>query len=126
MLYCCMSWAEKIRGAVSQVKDSGASAAIHRWLAREMADYGEVLDFTINSRQKSAELHVLLKGEKERLTVWIDQYEIISSPHQDLITVRQARASREWVEAVLRKFVMNKGRPIPPQYSQMAKIVLNG
>jgi hypothetical protein len=121
-----MGWTAKIMGAVTQVKDTGASAAIHRWLARELTDYGEVLDFSINSREKCAELHVLLKGEKEKLTVWVDQYEISSSGDQDLIIIRKARASREWVDAVLRKFVMHKARRIPREYSQMAKLLLNG
>ncbi|HVK59394.1 MAG TPA: hypothetical protein VM735_11485, partial [Candidatus Kapabacteria bacterium] len=57
-----MSWANLVKGAINSVKDSGASTAIQSWLAREMADYGEVLDFKIDSQRRTAELHVLLKG----------------------------------------------------------------
>jgi hypothetical protein len=121
-----MSWANLVKGAINQVKDSGASTAIQRWLAREMADYGEVLDFNINSAQRSAELHVLLKGERDKLTVSIEDYEITSAAGQDYIVVKRAQASREWVNAVLRNFVINKKHKIPDQYSSMAKMVLNG
>ena len=79
-------------GAIGSVKDSGASAAIQRWLAREVADYGEVLDFKINSRTRSAELHVMLKGEREKLTIQIDAYELISED-KDYIVVERARAA---------------------------------
>ena len=121
-----MSWANLVKGAINQVKDSGASTAIQSWLAREMADYGEVLDFKIDSRARTAELHVMLKGEAERLTVNIEGYEITSEGGQDYVVVKGARASREWVNAVVRNFLINKKHKIPAQYSSMAKMVLNG
>ena len=121
-----MSWVEKIRGAITQVKDTGASAAIERWLSKELADYGELLDFKLSSRDKTVELHVLLKGEKEELTVHIEEYELVSSGEDDYVIIRRAKASREWVDAVLRKFLINKRHKIPKQYSSMVKLVLNG
>lgn len=121
-----MSWTNLVKGAISQVKDSGASTAIQSWLARELADYGEVLDFRISSADRNAELHVLLKGEKEPLTVTIEKYEISSAGSEDFIIVKGAHASREWVNAVLRKFLIDKKHKIPAQYSSMAKLVLNG
>jgi hypothetical protein len=121
-----MSWAEKFKGAVNQVKDSGAAAAIRAWLSREVADYGEVLDFKMNSRERSAELHILLKGESLPLTVWIDEYEVTQSAGEDYIRVLRARASREWLNAVLKNFVIGQRHAIPKQYSGMVKLVLNG
>ena len=121
-----MSWTNLVKGAINQVKDSGASTAIQKWLARELADYGEVLDFRIDSVARSAELHVLLKGEKEPLTVTIEQYELSSEGQEDYIIVKRARASRAWVEAVLRKFLIDRKHKIPAQYSSMAKMVLKG
>jgi hypothetical protein len=120
-----MSWSDKLKGAIGAVKDTGASAAIQRWLAREMADYGEVLDFNFSSRNRSVEMHLLLKGEQEKLTVYVDDYELVQRGGEDFILVKSARASREWVNAVLRNFVLNKPHRIPAQYSSMAKMVLN-
>ena len=120
-----MGLGDLVMGTIGSVKDSGTSAAIQRWLSREMADYGEVLDFKINWRSRSAELHVLLKGEREKLTVHIDEYEIIAT-ETDYIVVKRARASREWVNAVLRNLVIGKRHQIPSQYSGMVKLVLNG
>ena len=120
-----MGLGDLVMGAVGSLKDSGASAAIKSWLAKELADYGEVIDFKINSRDRSAELHVLLKGEREKLAVHIDEYEIINVD-KDYIVVKRARASREWVNAVLRNFVLGQRHPIPAQYSGMVKLVLKG
>lgn len=121
-----MSWANLVKGAINQVKDSGASTAIRSWLVREIADYGEVLDFSINSAQRSAELHVMLKGERERLTVTVEDYAIVTEGSDDFIIVRRAHASREWVNAVMQKFLINKKHKIPAQYSGMVKMVLKG
>jgi hypothetical protein len=120
-----MGWGDLVMGAIGSVKDSGASVAIKSWLARELADYGEVQEFKMNSRDRAAELHILLKGEREKLTVNIDEYEVISAD-KDYIIVKRARASREWVNAVLRKFVIGQRHAIPAQYSGMVKLVLNG
>src|SRR6185369_5960898 len=111
-----MGLGDLVMGAIGSVKDSGAAAAIQRWLSRELADYGEVLDFKINSRERSAELHVLLKGEREKMAVHIDEYEVVSTD-KDYIVVKRAHASREWVNAVLRNLVIGKRHQIPPQYS---------
>src|SRR5215831_8533400 len=109
-----MGLGDLVKGAIGSVKDSGASVALQRWLAREMADYGEVLDFKVNSRARSAELHVRLKGEHEKLTVHVDEYELVAGD-KDYIVVKRARASREWVNAVLRNFVIGKRHEIPSQ-----------
>lgn len=119
-----MSWADKLKGAIGAVKDSGASTAIKSWLAREMADYGEVLDFDFSSRDRSVQMHVLLKGEREPLTVQVSDYEVARRADGDFIVVKSARASREWVNAVLRNFVIGKPHRIPEQYSAVARMVL--
>lgn len=120
-----MGLGDLVRGAIGSVKDSGASAAIQRWLARELADYGEVIEFSIDSRERSAELHILLKGEHQKLAIHIEHYELVSAG-RDYIVVRRARASREWVNAVLRNLVIDKRHAIPEQYSGMVKLVLKG
>jgi len=119
-----MSWANLVKGAISSVKDSGASTAIQNWLAREMADYGEVLDFKIDTTARKGELHVHLKGEREKLTVHLDGWNIVSEGGTDYIVVQRAHASREWVNAVMRNFLIGKKHKIPAQYSSMAKMVL--
>lgn len=121
-----MSWSDKLKGAIGAVKDTGASAAIQRWLSREISDYGELRDFNFSSRNRSVELHVLLKGEHEKLTVYVSDYEMVRQGNEDFVVIKSARASREWVNAVLRNFVINKPHRIPEQYAGMARMVLNG
>ena len=63
VLFGIMGWGDFVKGAIGSVKDSGASVAIKSWLGRELADYGEVIEFKMNSRERMAELQILLKGE---------------------------------------------------------------
>jgi hypothetical protein len=121
-----MSWANLVKGAISSVKDTGASTAIQSWLTREMADYGEVLDFKIDTAAQKAELHVHLKGERDRLTVHLNGWNIVTESGGDYVVVKNAQASREWVNAVMRNFLIGKKHKIPAQYSSMAKMVLGG
>jgi hypothetical protein len=121
-----MGLGDMLKGAVSQVKDSGAAAAIRAWLSREMADYGEVLDFKLDSRARSAHLHVLLKGERDPLAVTIEGYEFGGAGGQEYVIVQRAHASRPWVNAVLKNFVLGRRHSIPSQYSGVAKMVLAG
>ena len=121
-----MSWANLVKGAIHSVKDSGASTAIQSWLAREMADYGEVLDFKLDTSAQKGELHVHLKGERDPLTVHVTGWRIVSEAGTDYVVIKQAHASREWVNAVMRNFLIGKKHKIPSQYSSMAKMVLGG
>ena len=121
-----MSWTNLVKGAINQVKDSGAASAIQSWLTREMADYGEVLDFKLDTQAQKGELHVHLKGERDRLTVHLDGWRMVSEGGNDYIVVKHAHASREWVNAVMRNYLIGKKHKIPAQYSSMAKMVLGG
>ena len=121
-----MSWANLVKGAINSVKDSGASTAIQGWLSKEMADYGEVLDFKLDTSAQKGELHVHLKGERDPLTVHVNGWHIVSEAGTDYVVIKQAHASREWVNAVMRNFLIGKKHKIPSQYSSMAKMVLGG
>lgn len=121
-----MSWGEMFKGVVNSVKDSGASVAIERWLARELADYGELKRFQLLSRERRVAFEVLLKGETNPIAVNIDEYQVITEGQDDFIVVKRGRASRPWVDAVIRNFLIDKKHKIPAQYKSMARMVLNG
>jgi len=119
-----MSWMEKLKDAASQAKDAGAALGIRHWLERELAEFGQVEAFSLDSRAKTAELRLRLRGENESLTVTVEDYSLQSGSHGDYVVVRRARASRAWVEAVLGKFILDKPLQIPEKYSAVARGIL--
>lgn len=121
-----MSLVNKLRGVISHAKDAGASVAIEHLLAKRLEPYGELKNLRLNSRDKTIEVEVLLKGEAETLVVKVLEYELQSEPDQDYLVVKRAIASREWVTALLQDFVAGKRHPLPQQHSKMVRLVLNG
>ena len=121
-----MSLVSKLRSVVSHAKDAGASAAIEHLLAKRLEPYGELKSLRLNSREKTIEIEVLLKGESEPLAVKVLQYELQITPEQDFLVVKRAIASREWVTALLQDFVVGRPQPLPHQHSKMVRLVLNG
>jgi hypothetical protein len=111
---------------MTQAKDAGASMAIERWLARQLEDYGELKMLKINSTDKTVHVEVLLKGEYQPLSVEIQEYEFSSEGGRDYIAVKRATASRDWVNAVIRNFLIGRKHPLPEQHSAMIRVVLNG
>ncbi len=82
-----------------------------------------MLNFYIDSRQKTIQFEVLLKGETESLSVIVQEYEIISEETQTFIVVRKAVASREWINTLLHQFVIGQRFLLPDKYASLVKMV---
>lgn len=100
--------------------------AIEHLLAKRLEPYGELKNLRLNSRDKTIEIEVLLKGEAEPLAVKVIEYELQTGPEQDYLIVKRAIASREWVTVLLQDFVVGRRQPLPHQHSKMVRLVLNG
>ncbi len=82
-----------------------------------------MLNFYIDSRQKTAQVEVLLKGEKEPITLIVQEYELSTEDSGTYLTIRKATASREWLAVLLDKFVCGRRFPIPEKYASVARMV---
>ena len=119
-----MGLGDFVKGAISSVKDAGSGMAVEKWLEREIAPYGQLLGFKLNSTDKSILLNVHLKGETHNVEIHIQKYEVVSQGGKDYIVVRQATASREWLRSAAQNFLIGRKLEIPAQYAGMAKMVL--
>lgn len=119
-----MGLGDFVKGAISSVKDAGSGVAVEKWLERELAPYGQLLGFQLNSREKSIRLNVHLKGEVHNVEIDIQRYEVVQQGGRDYIIVRQASASREWLRAAAQNFLVGRMIEIPAQYAGLAKMVL--
>jgi hypothetical protein len=119
-----MSWGKRIANVLNQAKDAGASMAIEKWLARELAEYGELTALDINSREKKLELTILLKGETDPVQLHVDRYELVDHQGRASLRVQEVRASRPWLQSLFRNFLVGAAIPIPAQYAKYAPLVL--
>jgi hypothetical protein len=104
-------------------KDSSTSFILERVLQSAFAKYGRMLNFYIDSRQRTAQVEVLLKGEKEALTIIVQDYELVTDEAGSHMLVKKATASREWVQVLINEFLIGKKFPIPAKYASMVKLV---
>ena len=113
---------------MKKVKDSFVSSIIRRVLSTKIEDYGEIVSFSIDSNDKNIIAEVMLKGEKDTLTIKISQYSILDLGNEKYFTFGDLHTSREWltilIQEYLARFSPDRRIEIPDDYVPLAKLVL--
>jgi hypothetical protein len=104
-------------------KDSSASFVLERALQKTFRRYGRMLKFNLDSGQKSIQVEVLLQGEKEPITLIVQEYELIREASGTYLVVKKAAASREWLSVVLEEFVRGKRFAVPEKYASLTRLI---
>jgi len=92
-------------------------------------EYGEMINLKIDSKTKNIELDMLLNGEKESITIKIENYEIIKDGEKHFITCNNVKASREWLKAIIDNIIFTNVFPekrieIDSKYANLLKILI--
>lgn len=74
-------------------------------LDKIISDYGEITRVGINPKKHNIQLDVLLKGEKENISISLDNYEIIHENDSYFIKFENYSASREWVQVLMQHLI---------------------
>lgn len=93
------------------MKNSTIAVLAKKYINGQIKEYGEMVNLKIDSKNKNIELGVLLKGEKENITLRIKKYEIVSSDGSYSIKFKNVSASREWIEVLIKKVVIPSFAP---------------
>jgi len=106
-------------GTLADSKDRLISERIKQELNAQLARYGEVLDVKLNTRERSVQLSIKLKGEPDPITVNIGKYELIKEGDQLWLSIdsQSIEASREWLTLVLQDQAGRQRLPIPQKYA---------
>ena len=106
-------------GSLAESKDRLISERIKQELNTRLARYGEVLDVKLNTRERSVQLSIKLKGEADPITVHIGKYELIKEETQLWLSVdsQSIQASREWVTLLLQDQAGRQRLPVPQKYA---------
>ncbi len=89
------------------------SASTKYAINQRIGEYAEVIDFKIDNKNKKIMASVLLKGESHPIEVTIDGYEIIKDDSSASLLIKDASSDKEWLNAVLKSFVIGKSWNIP-------------
>ncbi|MBW1727926.1 MAG: hypothetical protein JRF31_10600 [Deltaproteobacteria bacterium] len=66
-------------------------------------DYGKLVEFVVNSKDKTIFLKVLLKGEKEALKINFLNYSIVTECQNTYFQFDSIKTSREWINVFCNK-----------------------
>ena len=78
-----------------------------------MKECGKVINLMIDNTNKKVDVSILLKGENTPIEVRIDGYEIIKNGSSASVLIKEASSDKEWVNAVLKNFVVGKSFDVP-------------
>jgi hypothetical protein len=106
-------------GSLADSKDRLISERIKQELNTHLARYGEVLDLKLNTRERSVQLSIKLKGEPDPTTVNIGKYELIKEDTKLWLTFdsQSIEASREWLTLLLQDQAGRQRLPVPQKYA---------
>lgn len=113
---------------ITDLLDSGkqvaAESAVRRYLAGKIASYGELQEFTLDLKQKTMEIQVLLEGESSSITLRVDGYQMLKKGDDTYLIIKKLDASRKWLLLLLNDLVVEKTIPVPNEYATLLKMVL--
>lgn len=118
-----MSARAKFKSWIQAGKDSSVAFVLEKLLQKRFERYGTMIEIKIESRQSTASVTLLLRGEREPVTINIERYELGENASGNYFTVRQATASREWLTLLLQDFLLNKEFPIPEKYAGYLRMI---
>ena len=106
-------------GTLADSKDRLISERIKHELNTHLARYGEVQDVKLNTRERSVQLSIKLKGEPDPISVNIGKYALIKEDTQLWVTLesQSIEASREWLTLLLQDQAGRQRLPIPQKYA---------
>ena len=92
--------------------ESVGLAALNR---SALQPYGRVTALKLNSQEKSLELTLELKGEREPLSLRLQDYEVIQEDGAACLVVQRVTTSREWLTALANDYAVGRRFKLPPE-----------
>lgn len=107
-----------------KLKDKTISAGISVAFDYKIKEFGEVLKFNLDSKNKTIELEVMLDGEREPLSVHIDNYELQEIDGKCYLVVQNLTTSRKWINVVASQYLNGQKIEVPQEYAKMLELVI--
>ena len=97
--------------------------AVRFTINTRLRSIGEMTELSIDTKNRRVRVRLELLGEHQPIDVDILRYSLKEKGESTYITVEEATASREWLTAALREFVVGHDLPIPPKASAVLKLL---
>ncbi|MBW2619811.1 MAG: hypothetical protein JRC56_00565 [Deltaproteobacteria bacterium] len=88
---------------IKKKKDKIISKVLQSFANFTINDYGKIIDFIVDSKDKTIFLKVLLKGEKEVLKITVSNCGIVTEGKNTYFKFDTIRTSKEWINILCNK-----------------------
>src|SRR5262245_44160150 len=102
-----------IKDALGSLKGKSAEYTIAAFLNQKIQGFGEVKKLQISLSDKTAQIELELKGEREQVWVRVNSFDLTKENGKDWIIVKSVTASREWIGLALERYVVGRRFEIP-------------
>jgi hypothetical protein len=93
--------------------DRGKAIAARKWLAPQISRYAELRAVALDTKQRTASLTLLPKGEQAEITLTVERYEVHRSEKQSEVAIVEITCSREWLRLLAVDLLVGKRFPVP-------------
>jgi hypothetical protein len=90
---------------------------------RVLKPYGELTAFKFNSKERSAEGEMMLKGETQPVRLRIGRYDLVSEGGRTFVVINDLVTSREWMTRLAHEFVVGKRFELPESVGKYASMI---
>ena len=111
---------------LSKTKDTLVAAGAKDRFNQLIRPYGKVLDFQLNTRERTVFASFRLKGELEAIRFWVHQYELVTNKKgQTFIVVegKDIETSREWLTKLIGDQLGRQKVLVPEQFGWLVQLL---
>jgi len=110
-------------GFFSNLKDDFTSASAKLFIRKKIENYGELLEFEIDSSKRSIFVSVMLAGEDKPVELNIKRYLLVEN-NPVKIELSSIESNREWITRAAKEYLENRKIPLPEKYIPIIKLLL--
>jgi hypothetical protein len=77
----------------------------------------------MDTKRQNARAALKLSGDAQPMEIYVRKYALKGTGDRARLTIIDATASRRWVAALLRTFVIGQAFPVPPQAATALKLL---
>ena len=106
------------------LKDKALAKSVELAINLKIKEYGEMLKLNLDSKNKTIEFEIMLKGEKEPLTVFVNNYEISEENGKYFLYAKDIKTSREWINVVAENYLKGEKIELPEKIAKTLQILI--
>lgn len=98
---------------LTTLKDQAAQLAVRALFKLKFNAFGNMTSLQINSKTKTIQLDLELKGETTPIKIAISRYELTEEGGKTYLCLGEINTSREWINVLLANYLTDRRLEVP-------------